>query len=134
MSAKFNDRFIGDLERKLADNLEKAAIYLKGKVKENLNTTGGPYLDSEGPAGRHYRNEEVSAPGDFPHKMLGNLQRSIAHAMSADRKTAYVGSNLDYALFLEVGTIKMAPRPFFRPTLAVEGDTIKKIIASGLAK
>lgn len=134
MSAKFNDDFLNDVEKKLGQNLEKAAIYLKGKIKEALNTTGEPYLASQGPGGRHYKNEEVSAPGENPHKMIGNLQRSVAHAMEPDKKTAYVGSNLDYALFLEVGTSKMAARPFFLPTLKAEADTISKIIATGKAK
>jgi len=131
MAAKFNDEFIKETEKKLADNLYKAAVYLKGKVKEALNTTGNPYLASAGPSGRHYKNENPSEPGEAPHKMLGNLMRSIAHAMSEDGKTAYVGSNLEYALFLEVGTVKMAPRPFFRTTLTEEAETIKKIIATG---
>ncbi len=131
MSAKFNDDVLTDLEKKLGQNLERAAIYLKSKIKENLNTTGEPYLASEGPSGRHYKNEDVSAPGEFPHKMLGNLQRSVAHAMEADKSKAYVGSNLAYALYLEVGTSKMAARPFFRPTLLAEADAIAKILAMG---
>ena len=90
MAAKFNDDFLKDVETKLGQNLEKAAIYLKGKIKETLNTTGEPYLASDGPSGRHYKNEEVSEPGQPPHKMLGNLQRSVAHAMEADKQTAYV--------------------------------------------
>lgn len=131
MAAKFNDKFLDDVERELAKNLERAAIFLKGRIKETLNTSGQPYVASKGPAGRHYRNEEVSQPGEAPHKMLGNLQRSIAHAMETDGSAAYVGSNLPYALFLEVGTSKMEARPFFRPTLIVEADVLGRIIATG---
>jgi HK97 gp10 family phage protein len=129
--ATFNDKFIDGVEKQLKDNLFKAAVYLKTKIKERLNVTGNPILASRGPGGRHYRNETVSAPGDAPHKMLGNLQRSIAHAVDSDGKTAYVGSNLDYALYLEIGTSKMAARPFFRPIFQEEADTLAKILTTG---
>jgi HK97 gp10 family phage protein len=41
----------------------------------------------------------------------------------------YVGSNLDYALYQEFGTRKMAPQPYLRPAiLLMQGSPAREII------
>ena len=124
------DQFVHDLEKHLGDNLEKAAIFFKEKVKEALNRSQD-YERYVGKAGIYYHGNDPSHQGEAPKKITGSLQRSIAHAMSADRKQAFVGSNVDYALWLELGTSKMQARPFLRPTLEGVRDDIAKIIATG---
>lgn len=126
------DKFLSGLEKQMGDNLEKAAIYLKGKVKEALNRSE-QYQRFVGDHGVWYKGEDPSSPGSPPKKITGTLQRSIAHEMGPDRKEAFVGSNIDYALFLELGTSKMAARPFLRSTLMKERDAIAKILATGKA-
>lgn len=124
------DKFLHNLENNLGQNLEKAAIYLKDHVKTALNRSQ-PRSRSVGDSGVHYKGLEPSAPGEAPKKLVGFLQRSIAHAMSADRQQAFVGTNLEYGLFLEIGTSKMAARPYLRPTLDKLKDEITRIIATG---
>jgi HK97 gp10 family phage protein len=124
------DKFLSDVEKTLGENLEKAAIYYKSEVKKALNRSQERerYV---GDAGVYYHGLDPSAPGEAPKKLTGYLQRSIAHEMSADKQVAFVGSALDYAFFLEMGTSKMQARPFLRPTLARLRDEITKIIATG---
>jgi len=126
------DKFLSGLEKQMGDNLEKAAIYLKGKVKEALNRSE-QYQRFVGDHGVWYKGEDPSGPGSPPKKITGSLQRSVAHEMGPGRQEAFVGSNIDYALFLELGTSKMAARPFLRSTLMKERDTIAKIMATGKA-
>ncbi len=130
MSFTFNPDVGQQLQQQLALNLEKAAIYFKGKVKEALNRSQEQY-HTVGDKGVWYHGLDPSAPGEEPKKVTGFLQRSIAHAMSEDKQKAFVGSNLDYALYLELGTVKMAPRPFLRSVLLQEQETIARIIATG---
>jgi HK97 gp10 family phage protein len=124
------DRFLAEVDENLSANLEKAAIYFKGKVKEALNRSQ-PYERYKGEKGVYYHGEDPSQPGEAPKKITGFLQRSIAHAMSGDKKQAFVGTNLDYGLYLETGTVKMAARPFLRSTLLKEREKIARIIATG---
>lgn len=124
------DNFVNDLEAELSANLEKASIYLAGKVKEGLNRSQ-PRRRFTGKKGVHYEGQNPSSPGEEPKKVTGFLQRSIAHEMSDDGQQAYVGTNLDYGLYLETGTSKMAARPWLRSTLLKEQETISKIIATG---
>lgn len=59
---------------------------------------------------------QASAPGQAPMSDTGRLASSIEFDQIGPL-TATVGSNLIYAKWLEYGTRKMAPRPFFRPAV-----------------
>lgn len=128
------DDYMAGLKAQLAINLEKAAIYLKGRVKEELNRSQ-PYERYVGENGVYYRGLDPSLPGEPPKKITGFLQRSIAHEMRNEfaGPRAFVGTGVEYGLFLEIGTVKMLPRPFLRSTLDKEQATIAKIIQTGKA-
>lgn len=129
MSVEWNGgRFVADLKADTGKNIEKACIYLKGKVKERIGQ-GQPYVRHKGPKGVHYEGQNPSAPGEPPHKITGFLQRSIAYEMAADRMSGSVGTNVEYGFFLEVGTSRMAARPWLRSTLEAEAAAIRRIIA-----
>jgi hypothetical protein len=57
-----------------------------------------------------------SAPGDPPHKQSGRLLASVAWELVSDA-IARVGMNLRYGRWLELGTRKMAARPWLRRAL-----------------
>ena len=50
----------------------------------------------------------------------GRLRNSITHAQR-DENTEVIGTNVDYGPHVELGTSKMAARPFLRP--AAEGHS-----------
>lgn len=62
---------------------------------------------------------QASAPGMPPASDTGRLLNSIHHVLGEDGEGQYahIGSDLDYSLWLELGTRYMAPRPFLRPSL-----------------
>jgi HK97 gp10 family phage protein len=124
------DEFLRAMEKQLADNLEKAAVYFKGQVKDKINRSE-PYTRYVGDHGIYYTGQDPSAPGEEPKKITGTLQRSITHRMSEDRRHAFVGSNIDYAAYLEMGTSKMAARPYLRSTLIEESDVLVSIVTTG---
>ena len=55
----------------------------------------------------------ASAPGEAPAQRLGDLRRSlrVQPRIEPGRVQARVGSELEYAVFLEYGTRTMQPRP-----------------------
>ena len=61
-----------------------------------------------------------------PYK-TSTLKRSITHKIIAAENTAIVGSNVEYAPFVEKGTSKWAGKPFLRPALAANLKAIKRI-------
>ncbi len=60
----------------------------------------------------------------------GNLRNSITHEV--EKKEARVGTNVEYAPFIELGTVKMAAQPYLNPALEQNKGNIKKIFADAL--
>jgi len=70
-----------------------------------------------------------SRPGDPPFKQTGHLRRSIAWEINGI--VGRVGTNLDYGRFLELGTRRMAARPWLRRSLLEKQAEIQKILGVG---
>ena len=49
----------------------------------------------------------------------GRLRNSITHQVSIGEKAVYVGTNVEYAAYVEMGTQHMKPQPYLKP--AAEG-------------
>lgn len=57
----------------------------------------------------------------------GNLRNSITH-QRYDENTEVVGSNVEYAPYVELGTVRMKARPYLRPAAERHGEEYKAII------
>lgn len=70
--------------------------------------------------GRRYkrgnRTHTASAPGKSPAVDTGRLRQSIG-VQKVGEGHYRVGTNVEYAPYLEFGTRRMAARPFMRPAL-----------------
>ena len=64
------------------------------------------------------------------HVITGRLQNSITHYVDGD--SVYVGTNVEYAPFVEFGTSKSKPHPYLRPAAADHMGEWKKIIKEEL--
>lgn len=56
----------------------------------------------------------------------GNLRNSISH--DSDSDYVYIGTNVDYAPHVEVGTRKQRAQPFLRPAASDHKATYRQII------
>lgn len=61
-----------------------------------------------------------SEPGGGPAVRTGRLRGSITWRLGVDELGVYadIGSNVEYAIYVESGTSRMAARPFLLPALA----------------
>lgn len=128
MTVQWDTGALQRLEAKHKKNLQRAAYLVVGKAKEKLQT-GQSYKRYKGASGVYYRGLDPSNPGEPPHKVTGQLQRSVTSQPSADGLNYLVGTNIPYGSFLEFGTSKMAPRPWLRPTLFENQTEIMRIVA-----
>lgn len=102
-------------------DLELRAAGVETAAKSLLNRVG---------TGRLYRKSHpsrlhvASSPGEAPAFDLGKLHDSVRSGPGVDAEGIYAdtGTDLDYGLFLEMGTSKMEPRPWLRPALDVGAD------------
>lgn len=70
----------------------------------------------------------ASAPGEPPHMRSGELKASNRSEVDSveNKVTIKVSNTSSYAGYLEFGTEKMAPRPFFRPAMDEVPAIVKK--------
>lgn len=80
------------------------------------------------------RNRIAAAAGQAPNTDTGHLVKSIQVEVSPQAKGAYVGSNLDYAKDLELGTKNMKPRPWLEPAYEKNIKGIRKLISLAIRK
>lgn len=47
----------------------------------------------------------------------GRLRNSITHMVEKEEHAAVIGTNVEYAPFAELGTVKQKPQPYLRPAI-----------------
>ena len=99
------------------DNSKEVSEDIKAALLRGLETCG---LVAEGYA-------KKLAPVD-----TGNLRNSITHDVDDEEPSAYIGTNVEYAPYQELGTIHMAAQPFLKPAVADHANEYRKIIENEL--
>ena len=105
-------------------NVKQALEELQQKKNRTLEILGGKaesYAKKNAPVGTP---ESTGIPGYHG----GTLRNSITH-QQFDNDTEIIGSNVEYAPFVELGTYKMAARPFLRRAIAEHTAEYKAIIS-----
>jgi len=72
---------------------------------------------------------EMSAKNECP-VITGTLQDSITHVTDRQDLVAKVGSNVEYAYFVEMGTRRFSPRAYLRKGLYNSIGLIRSIFSS----
>lgn len=61
----------------------------------------------------------------------GHLRNSITHQVDGD-KSVTIGTDVEYAPFVELGTSRMGAQPYLRPAVTQHMDDIRKLFESQL--
>jgi HK97 gp10 family phage protein len=107
----FGDKAIQGMEQAVSLALEASALLVEGQAKNICPV--GKYPPGSGRVG-------------------GNLRNSITHEVEG--KEAKVGTNVEYAPYVELGTSKMAAQPYLNPALEANKGNIKRIFADAIKK
>lgn len=99
------------------DNTEQAAQGIESAIGVALEKIG---LLAEGYA-------QMKCPVD-----TGNLRASITHEVDAGEKAVYIGTNVEYAPYVELGTSKQKAQPYLRPAATEHGDQYRQVLKSAL--
>lgn len=62
----------------------------------------------------------------------GRLRNSITHEVDMKEQCAIIGSNVEYAPYVELGTSRMAARPYLRPACENHSAEYKSLVESAL--
>jgi HK97 gp10 family phage protein len=117
--------------------MKAAAEFVERDVKKNFTLSG---------TGRAYKRgkkvHRASLPGEPPAIDIGNLRASIMSQVNVTgpvvtgqvgpdidylAANTEVGTDVNYGLYLELGTSRMQPRPFLRPALKRTRRAVNKI-------
>lgn len=93
--------------------LRHAVISLQSDATRSIANKGR--LIRKTKTGREVR--APSQPGQPPHRVTGRLASSVGHLIEPDGLAGIVGTNVVYGRYLELGTHKMAARPWLRPAV-----------------
>lgn len=58
----------------------------------------------------------------------GTLRNSISHTYDLAAHKAYIGTNIEYAPYVELGTRRMKARPYLKPAATEHGDEYREIM------
>lgn len=139
------------------DNSKEIAEKIKAAVSKGLETCG---LVAEGYAADLAPVGTPESTG-IPGYIGGLLRGSITHALSGkkpaistyqdnagkrrgsysgtapeesdlNKSAVYIGTNVEYSSYVELGTIKMDAQPFLKPAVADHANEYRKIIENEL--
>lgn len=102
---------------KITDNSKEVKKEFEKAILKALETCG---LAAEGYA-------KKLAPVD-----TGNLRNSITHTVDEKEPAAYIGTNVEYASYVELGTAKMKAQPYLKPAVTDHTSEYRKIIEDAL--
>ena len=86
---------------------------------------------------RNAKREATSLIYDTPigksgYRRTGNLRNGITHDSNDD--TAFIGCNVEYAPYVELGTSKMPARPFLKNGIMNYRDQYEEILKKNMEK
>lgn len=93
-------------------------------------------LEACGAVAERYAKEELSKPKvhadgtSRPNVITGRLRNSVSHAVEDNK--AYIGTNVTYAPFVELGTRKSPAYPYLKPAATEHTDEYRNILKDSL--
>lgn len=108
---------LAKIQKDWVQKLNKVGILLTNEVKKELGLVYPP----------------ASEAGEPPHLRTGELRRSIAWEVDETDLKVRVGTNKNYAGFLERGTTLMDARPFLKPVAEANAGVVKQIMQKPLS-
>jgi len=121
-------QFFKKTKAEQAIRMGRAVLFVQGQTKQLLNRSQPLKRLSSGIR----VGLDPSKPGEPPKRVEGSLLKSITTQVeiTSKRIIGRVGTNIEYARFLELGTTRIRQRPFLRPALKRSKPAIKKILFS----
>lgn len=99
------------------NNTEQVAAALNSAIAKALTKIG---QQAEG-------NAKLICPTD-----TGRLKNSITNQIDMQENAVYIGTSVEYAPYVELGTRRQDPHPYLRPAASEHGEEYRAILKSCL--
>lgn len=112
----------------MADNVR--IVDHTSEVERALNNAFSRALEA---VGLHLEGESKDELENAPRRIdTGNLRNSITHIVNDEEKAVYVGTNVEYGIYVHEGTVKMEPNRFLKNALEKNKNQIRTYFESQL--
>lgn len=88
-------------------------------------------LDMVGDAAERFAKENLTRNGSV---VTGRLRASITHQVVESERAVYIGTNVFYAPYVELGTVRSKPKPYLKPAATGNVSTYRQLLENALAK
>lgn len=119
-------------------NIEVTLTSNKDEILEALGEQLGQAMIAIGMAAESNAKQEITkAVYDTPESKsgyvrTGRLRNSISYGVDTDEPAVYIGSNVEYAPYVELGTSKMRARPFLKPAVENYAGEYKDLLEQAM--
>lgn len=111
-----------------------------GEVRRGIDAAVTAALEEIGLMAEGYAKRELSKPkgghktdpDPRPNVDTGTLRNSVTHHVDARGKWVAVGTNVEYAPDIELGTSRHKAWPFLRPAASEHGDEYRDVLRKHL--
>ena len=121
-----------NIEISLTDNSDLIKDALEDQVEQALTAVG---ITAENNAKREITRAVYDTPeSKSGYVRTGRLRNSLTHEVAMNEKAVYIGSAVEYASYVEGGTMKMPARPYLRPAIVNNVDEYKSLVKQALSR
>jgi HK97 gp10 family phage protein len=120
-----------DISVSLTDNSDLIKDALEDQLEQALIAVG---IAAENNAKREITRAVYDQPESKTYVRTGRLRNSLTHSVEMNEKAVYIGSAVEYAAYVELGTSRMRERPYLRPAVANYTDEYKSLIKQALSR
>lgn len=95
------------------------------QVVDGIESAIGVALETIGLSAENYATKKCPVDTD-------NLRASITHEVDAGDNAVYIGTNVEYAPYVELGTSRQKAQPFLRPAASEHGAQYRRVLKKAL--
>lgn len=96
-----------------------------GQAADGIESAIGVALEEIGLLAENYAARKCPVDTD-------NLRSSITHEVDAGDNAVYIGTNVEYAPYVELGTSRQGAQPFLRPAASEHGAQYRQVLKKAL--
>ena len=120
------------IDVKITDNSDEFLKALPEQIEQALTAVG---ITAENNAKREITRAVYDTPeSKSGYIRTGRLRNSLTHSVEMNEKAVYIGSAVEYAAYVELGTNRMRARPYLRPAVENYTDEYKNLVKQALSR
>ena len=112
-------------------------ISYRKEIEEALERAIDVGMEAVAQTGQANASREITrlvydTPPSPTYVRTGNLRNSLTGKYAKDEKTVYIGTNVEYAPYVEFGTRRMKEKPYLRNACSKYVDEYKSILEDAI--